>query len=528
MHNKYFIIPVVAILISSILMFDNLQSVYALSIIATAIADTGQSATGQSITATCPSAWSNPIGTCVYVINDATTDKIYVYDVTNGISPSLVGSISVGGATMSGTTSSIVYSENTDRLIVMGSNNFYEIDYRNMVVLRSLAHSANLAGMFYADGYIWFLGGVGPLFQRLSTTAFATIESSPTLNAGANACSSIGTSSLPTLSYAEDIDTVFIACIGATDRLIAYTPLDLGGGATNSVASVDWGADNNPRSPVYVSDTSTTGRVLAIGTTTLFTVKQATYNSNTQTFGALSVVHTAGGSPAGLVYYEAPEWIIYSDGTTVYVLNAGSPTSQIVSFAQPITGSVGSPFPTTMNTYYVFYGVGTNDNWIMIDLSGVAVGTGGSNPPTPTTGIDCDLPENAGILTCRLQNEGGSLNGTGGLVTDSVGNLICQLGFIDCDANPDMRTNGVGYIFWLIGLMIMVGIFWVASRGDITQIPTFVWFIGTIAITIAMTIMQFIDPTALIISIVVVIAFAVAKAKGVLGGGGSLMNENIQ
>lgn len=52
------------------------------------------------------------------------------------------------------------------------------------------------------------------------------------------------------------------------------------------------------------------------------------------------------------------------------------------------------------------------------------------------------------------------------------------------------------------------------------NIPTFLWFMGAIGITLVITVFGWIDPTALIISVIIVIALAVAKVKGVFGGGG--------
>lgn len=189
------------------------------------------------------------------------------------------------------------------------------------------------------------------------------------------------------------------------------------------------------------------------------------------------------------------------------------------------------------NTFVISKGVtGGADYWIVAtnlhnenDNPILNTGTSGS-------GINCELPENENILICRLPTSGG-LTGTSTLLNQSGTNIACMVGIIPCSQdgsgnfvpdNPDIKTNGIGYLLWVIALGVMIGVFWVASRGDLSSLPTFLWFIGTIGITLVVTVIGWIDPTALIISIIVVIAFAVAKTKGVFGGGGSLMNEQLQ
>lgn len=144
----------------------------------------------------------------------------------------------------------------------------------------------------------------------------------------------------------------------------------------------------------------------------------------------------------------------------------------------------------------------------------------------------CQIPANANLLTCRLQADGNTgLSGTSQLLNQSATNLTCQVGVLSCTQdssgnfipnNPDVKTNGVGYLLVAVSMGVFVGLLFIASRGQITEIPTFVWFVGTIAIIGALTAIEYIDPTFLIITIITVIAFAVAKAKGVFAGAGGL------
>lgn len=150
-------------------------------------------------------------------------------------------------------------------------------------------------------------------------------------------------------------------------------------------------------------------------------------------------------------------------------------------------------------------------------------------PDDPNTGgIDCNDPEFSYRLICNLEGAGG-LTGASNLINQSSTNIACQIGLLSCTQdedgnfvpdNADIQTNGIGYLLVAIALGIMIGIFWVASRGDLKEIPTFVWFIGTVAVVGAITAIGWVNPTFLIIAVITIVAFAVAKARGLLGGSG--------
>lgn len=137
-------------------------------------------------------------------------------------------------------------------------------------------------------------------------------------------------------------------------------------------------------------------------------------------------------------------------------------------------------------------------------------------------GIDCSIPANANILTCRLATIGNTpLAGASQTIGESSTDISCQIGFIACTNgvpnNPDIRTNGIGYVIVAVALGVFVGLLWVASRGDLMSIPNFVWMVGTIAIIGVITAIEYVDPTFLIISIIVVIALAAMKVRNMFG-----------
>lgn len=222
-----------------------------------------------------------------------------------------------------------------------------------------------------------------------------------------------------------------------------------------------------------------------------------------------------------------------------YITGETTPTDYVyaINFTNNIlSNTVISQYVTGGNTAGVKYDAGENSIYASVVNYMRVINFGAGEGGGSTGGIDCADPAFSYRLICNLEGNG-ALVGSSELINQTSTNIGCMIGIIACTQdedgnfipdNPDIQTNGIGYLLWIVALGIFVGMMWVASRGQLSELPTFLWFIGAIGITLVVTVIGWIDPTALIISVVVVIAFAVAKAKGVLGGGGSLMNESIQ
>ena len=163
-------------------------------------------------------------------------------------------------------------------------------------------------------------------------------------------------------------------------------------------------------------------------------------------------------------------------------------------------------------------GAGSANSWIDDTLSDTIMNL------TLTDAFEACLA-NPETLFCRLQSQGGAFSGPTELLSTQFNTIAIQTGIID-GSNPDIKTNGVGYLLLIIAIGIMIGIMWVASRGQLTEIPTFIWFIGIIALVASFTFMNMVDATILIIAIVVVVAFATAKARNVFGGGGIFSGDS--
>src|SRR6185503_2521557 len=117
---------------------------------------------------------------------------------------------------------------------------------------------------------------------------------------------------------------------------------------------------------------------------------------------------------------------------------------------------------------------------------------------------------------------GGQLASFSDLVGQSFGNstnnLFVQLGLVE--EGSDIKTNGVGYGFLVVGLGLLTAILFLASGGDLHRIPTFVWFIGALGVVGMIVGFGFLDSVFFIVAILVVIALATGKILQTLEVGG--------
>ena len=147
-------------------------------------------------------------------------------------------------------------------------------------------------------------------------------------------------------------------------------------------------------------------------------------------------------------------------------------------------------------------------------------------------GINCNLPENANILICRLGGDG-TLGSAGAFVIGNVSagtgflGIGCSIGLVDCTEDQDPRSNGLGLLIFIASIFVIVGIFYRSlGAGATFQLPVFIWVIIIVALSAFFTITNIIDPIFLILSVIAVIALAVPKVIGMIqsrgfGGGSS-------
>lgn len=440
--------------------------------------------------------------------------------------------------TTSGTlTATVTYSASTERFYAFGTTggrlygyagtgaavgDLVEIDVVNNAVLRSLSTGCGEDdGLFFdnANGF-FYCGTSTELLKKISMSSMTIISTSTTVNAGATPCVD-----KDEISYSQTIDTMFITCNTPSRTVAVVAPFTSG---TPDFATT---VVTNPTNLAYNKDQLNI-LVGADGTNAMhlmnFTVGAGFSASTTSyTTNAFSEQGTQ-----NIIYDTTSNRYFAMDGGT------GSTSGQLLIidattgdqlFASSVDGiNLNSEGGLYVYSNLLLYGIldGTTvvtRDYYSLDMTGIDLGSDGTPEDVPSTGIDCTLPENANILTCRLGGDGaligagnfivGNVNGTTGLTP-----IICSTGIVDCITNPDMKTNGVGYLLVTIALGIIIGILWVASRGQLNDIPTFIWFIATLAVVGAFTLMDLIDATFLVITAIIVVALAAAKIRGLFGG----------
>jgi hypothetical protein len=128
-----------------------------------------------------------------------------------------------------------------------------------------------------------------------------------------------------------------------------------------------------------------------------------------------------------------------------------------------------------------------------------------------------DSPETT-TLVCYTDEDGdgiadfpfsGGLGSASQLVSTSVQNIAEQIGLVA--EGSDIQTNGLGYFMVVIGMALMIVMFYLGSGGELGKIPTFVWMLGALGVLGAFAGFGFVDITFFIVSILVIIALSSIK-----------------
>jgi hypothetical protein len=204
--------------------------------------------------------------------------------------------------------------------------------------------------------------------------------------------------------------------------------------------------------------------------------------------------------------------------TTVAVMNLTSTSNLLYTFATG--GDSSTPrFKTATSEEYVQYATVYDTTMRIVQLDSV------EPAPSSTGGIDCNLPQYADILICRLGGTG-TLGSAGAFVVGNVSQgtgllgLGCSMGVVDCTTDDNPQTNGLGLLIFIASIFVIVGMFYRSLGAKQTvSIPVFVWVIIIIALSAFFTITQLIDPVFLILSVLALVALAApAILKQVRGG----------
>lgn len=296
-----------------------------------------------------------------------------------------------------------------------------------------------------------------------------------------------------------------------------------------------------PTDAKYVSDSVGTFWYITTGTT----LDQISQTSNTVCTVTNSVNLSAltGANNLNSVAIDSTRHEVYTQSNgKIYVINETSFSSTpILTFSSTTTTDAGyNGLASYQNGFNGALASGSSTSKILVTYWNVQ-GSGGTPPsnnntcnsqsPTPhcVGQMDCDLSQNQNIAQCYIifNPRSNGFQGTGGMLNSSATQLYCSIGLIKCNfdangngtpLNSDVKTNGVGYLIAIIGLAILISLFWVASDHDLRNIPTFVWFIAVLGLLGAMVALNWLDPTFFIIAIIALVGLGVAKAKGVLLG----------
>lgn len=142
------------------------------------------------------------------------------------------------------------------------------------------------------------------------------------------------------------------------------------------------------------------------------------------------------------------------------------------------------------------------------------VSSGGGNT---VNGVDCSLPANQHKLICALGGNATTV-GVGGIVSDGIVDLGCNVIFVDCDTTADPRENGMGYLVFIASIFVVIGLFYYSIGKQAFHMPIFIWIVIIIALSAFFTITQMIDPVFLILSVIAIIALAVPKLTSTMRG----------
>lgn len=402
------------------------------------------------------------------------------------------------------------------------AGNLVEFDIVNNAILRTVVTGCDEGSGLYFDTPNNFLycATATDTIRKFSLNTMALISTSTTVNAGATPC--VDTDSL---TYDAGIDTAFLTCNTPTRTVAIEAPFTSGTPDFATTAAV------NPTNLAYNPDQDNL-LIGADGTNPMVLVNYTAGVGFSAAWGSYTTNSFAEQSTQNIMYdSESNRYFAFDSGGgagsgLLHIIDA---TTGDVLFASTADGAnAGTEGGIFIYSNLLMYGVlrGTTTpthDYFEFDMTGIDLGSDGTPEDVPSTGVDCTLPENANILICRLGGDG-SLVGAGNFVVGNVNGttgltpIICATGIVDCVANPDMKTNGVGYLLVTIALGIIIGVLWVASRGDLNSIPTFIWFIATLAVVGAFTLMDLIDATFLVITAIIVVALAAAKVRGLFGG----------
>lgn len=428
------------------------------------------------------------INTTTNVVGGGTQDNPKCFAVTDTIGI-------CGASTSSGSTG-------LKRITITSATTISVSDFTNPA---AVAHSWSLSG-----SNLYMGASSGGNFYRVSTTTFTQTGSWTGLTTGTPTCTNV--------RYATSVSSGLGIAVCDTNTLISFSYDEgAGSGAITKLSSISLiGSYSSISRHMNIIYDGSGYLYVASGTIGMEAVAMNT--SGTLTGTAIQyniIVQDIKGGVGGY-------WVAITDNNQIYLLKKQGltpPNNLVATQTIPTTLGVNSALNTNDSSNYVI-AKGNNGNTTVFFIQALVLHNENDQAITSettgtTTGVDCTDEANANILICRIVGTG-VIGGSSGIINAGVLDILVSSGVISGeDTNP--QTNGVGYIITFISLAVMTGIFFVFTHGHLKEVPTFIWVISTVAIIGTMTAIGWIDPTFLVISIIVIVALAAMQIRNTIG-----------
>lgn len=456
-------------------------------------------------------------------ITRSTSGKVWVGSVTGDTVKIYQQSSQALILSISSITNPFQMATKGDRVYAFGSS-LYEFDATTNSLLRTTAHGCDVSGNYekaYFDtdaGFVYCITS-GNLIKKINLDTMATDATSTTINTGANACPSS-----QDLSYESSIDTMFVTCsTGGTDYFVAIV-------APFTSGTPDFRATQDNNLEIASGD----GKVLVCGTST--DLQWYTFSTGTGFSSGTSLSASNCGtsnSHQHLIFHEDSSRFVYVSNEDGRVMFFDSDDLAVLYSNIPYGGTSPYQVYAYSNTFYYFGNLEAS-KWQEMDSTGIALGEGsGGFTPQSECPVDVNfdgvpdriyfdiggpdgVPDSAGNGgvpdgIC----DAGSLPLQGQPLNQTAGNIGCVIGIISCTNgvpdNPDLASNGLGYLLVIILMAIMIAFFALAQAKTGLDIPDWLFIIGVFAVLGASVSFGWIDSTLFIIGAVVVAGMTATK-----------------
>jgi len=265
--------------------------------------------------------------------------------------------------------------------------------------------------------------------------------------------------------------------------------------------------------------TGTEGDIIKIGSTFYVsdgTTLQGLTTSCVDTTDITSASHGMG-TIISLVKSTARSEYYVEDTTGFAVMNSSSVTQKLGEITCSAT-SATDPSITADEFLQIACLDDTANTVTVIEIASIEEEGGDPN------GEFCAIAGNENLLICRLGGSG-TLGSAGNFV---VGNITqgtgilgigCSLGIVDCVADDNPQTNGLGFLIFIASIFVIVGMFYTSLGANATfHLPVFIWVVIILALSAFFTITGLIDPVFLIVSVIALIALAAPKLTSIIQG----------